>query len=379
MTYLSHTRKHKRKILVIGSYAESLRSFRGALLDALVASGAEVHAAAPNVPQEMKEYFSMRKITVHDIRMDRTGTNPLKDIATFFSIYKLILKLKPTNVLAYTIKPVVYGLSAAKLARVKNKVALITGLGYAFTEERKGLLSKIATELYRFTLKSCEHIFFQNPDDKNLFCKKGLISNRQSVTVVNGSGVDTQEFAVTPLPSDGIHFLMIARLLGDKGTREYIEAASSIKQRYPQVTFHLVGWIDENPDSISQAELDNWIAKNIIHFWGKLNDVRPAITNSSVYVLPSYREGTPRTVLEAMSMGRAVITTDAPGCRETVINNENGFLVPIRSSMRLIEAMEQFLKEPILIHSMGQASRKIVEQKYEINKINQAMLSKILL
>ena len=161
------------------------------------------------------------------------------------------------------------------------------------------------------------------------------------------------------------HFLLIARLLGDKGIREYVQAAKLVKQQYPEAQFDLVGGLDTNPTSISQAELDQWIAAGTINFLGRLSDVRPAIAECSVYVLPSYREGTPRTVLEAMAMGRAVITTDAPGCRETVLDGDNGFLVPVKDTDALAQAMLRFIEQPELIAQMGQRSRSIAEEKYD--------------
>ncbi|MFA7488539.1 MAG: glycosyltransferase, partial [Lysobacteraceae bacterium] len=170
-------------------------------------------------------------------------------------------------------------------------------------------------------------------------------------------------------------FLMIARLLGDKGVREYAEAARRIRVDHPQAIFRLVGWIDANPDTISQAELDAWVDAGVIEFLGKLPDVRAAIAEAAVYVLPSYyREGTPRTILEAMAMGRAVITTDAPGCRETVVEGENGFLVPPKSVDALVDAMRKFITDPSLAQRMGARSRQIAEDKYDVRKVNAVML-----
>ena len=170
---------------------------------------------------------------------------------------------------------------------------------------------------------------------------------------------------------------MIARLLGDKGVREYAQAAKIIKEKYPQAQFDLVGWIDDNPDAIEQKELDNWINEGLFNFWGKLDDVKPAIAASSIYVLPSYREGTPRTVLEAMAMGRPIITTDAPGCRETVIDGYNGYLVPVKAVEELAAAMERFIVNPELITKMGKASRQLVEEKFDVDAVNQSMLEAI--
>ena len=200
--------------------------------------------------------------------------------------------------------------------------------------------------------------------------------------VVNGSGVNVSDFDVMPLPLNGqnqvaISFLLIARLLGDKGVREYAEAAAIIKKNHPDIQFNLVGWIDDNPTAITQSELDAWVNAGTLKYWGKLSDVRPAIAESSVYVLPSYREGTPRTVLEAMAMGRAVITTDAPGCRETVVDGDNGFLVEVKSVQDLVVAMQKFIEQPELAIQMGKRSREIALNKYDVHQVNKHMMTEM--
>ncbi len=193
--------------------------------------------------------------------------------------------------------------------------------------------------------------------------------------VLNGSGVHLDKFPVAPKPSSRASFLMIARLLEAKGVREFVAAASELRDLHSDVSFRLAGWIDTSPDSISRSELEEWIDQGHIEFLGRLNDVRPAIANSTVYVLPSfYREGTPRTILEAMAMGRAIITTDAPGCRETVIDGENGFLVPVKSIDALVDAMQKFINDPELAVRMGKRSREIAEEKYDVHKVNAVML-----
>lgn len=194
--------------------------------------------------------------------------------------------------------------------------------------------------------------------------------------VVNGSGVDVDEYTTMPLPKQP-RFLLIGRLLGDKGVREYALAAAKVKAHYPNAHFLLVGWIDDNPDAISQKELDSWIESGTLEFLGKLGDVRPAIADCRVYVLPSYREGTPRTVLEAMAMGRAIITTDAPGCRETVVEGENGYLVPVRDSEALANAMLHCIENPDDVSAMGTVSRQIAVNKYDVHKVNQVMLKEM--
>jgi glycosyltransferase involved in cell wall biosynthesis len=368
------------KILVVASFADSLIGFRKPLILALLNKGLVVHVAAPELTTNNKvisELHSLGVIT-HDISMQRTGMNPLSDLFALFSIWKLMRRVKPNYFLGYTIKPVIYGNLAALLARVPNRFALITGLGFAFIGEEGGARSKLRAlvqGLYRFALKHVNTVFFQNPDDEKLFRDLRILSSTANSCVVNGSGVDVSQFEVAPLNlNKPIRFLLIARLLGDKGVREYVSAAAEIKKSFPDTVFDLVGWIDKNPDSITQTELDAWVSAGTVNYLGRLSDVRPTISECSVYVLPSYREGTPRTVLEAMAMGRAVITTDAPGCRETVVDGDNGYLVPMKDSESLVTAMLKFIENPELVIEMGLRSRIIAEEKYDVRKVNEQML-----
>lgn len=367
------------KILVIAGLAESLVNFRGPLLEAMAARGLEVEVAAPNLPESSRTRIALEAIctTVHEVNISRTGLNPLEDLKSLWELWRLMLSVKPDFVLAYTIKPVIYGTLAGWLAGVPKRFALITGLGYAFTGKATGLRARIkgaAQMLYKQALARVDKAFFQNPDDEALFRHLGLLPTYTPSVVVNGSGVDVSKYSVTALPQSDIHFLLIARLLGDKGVREYAMAAARIKAYYPSVQFSLVGWIDQTPDAIAQHELDSWIKSGALEYFGRMEDVRPAIAACSVYVLPSYREGTPRTVLEAMAMGRPIITTDAPGCRETVVDGDNGFLVPVKSVDALVAAMVCFINEPDLIERMGKRSREIAEEKYDVHKVNTVMI-----
>lgn len=368
----------KRRILVVAGYARSLVNFRGPLVCAFVEAGLEVHAAAPALKADVATHRQLKEwgVVTHDIELRRTGTNPLSDLASLISLYRLLKALKPDIVMGYTIKPVIYGTLAAWLTKVPHRFALVTGLGYAFTGEARGkraLVQRLVRRLYAAALSRAERVFFQNPDDEALFRKLGLLSETAS-QAVNGSGIDTTRFDVAPLPQGSPSFLLIARLLGDKGVREYVAAAAKLRERYPEAICRLVGDIDENPDSVTQQELEQWMAAGHIDYLGRLNDVRPAIADASVYVLPSYREGTPRTVLEAMAMGRPIITTDAPGCRETVVDGDNGFLVPVQAVDELASAMMRFIEEPGLAARMGTRSRTIAEEKYDVHRVNAVML-----
>lgn len=375
------------KFLIISSFLPSVLNFRGKLLEGISVHGYEIHIMAPefaSFPEELQKLEGLG-YHLHEIPMQRTGTNPLADLKLLKNLYQQIRQIQPDYVLSYTIKPVIYGMLASKLAKVPHRFALITGLGYAFQNVEAGkrsLFQKMVHCLYAQALKHSDKVFFQNPDDLKLFQNMQLLEVNKPSVVVNGSGVNVVDFNVLPLPLNEnqqtkLSFLLIARLLGDKGVREYAESARMIKAQYPEAEFHLVGWIDDNPSAISQVELDEWTADGRLKYWGKLSDVRPVIAQSSVYVLPSYREGTPRTVLEAMAMGRAIITTNAPGCRETVIDGDNGFLVEVKSVESLAQAMRRFIQQPDLIDKMGKRSRLIALDKYDVHQVNKHMMQEM--
>jgi glycosyltransferase involved in cell wall biosynthesis len=368
----------RSNILIIASYPNSIIPFRGKFIVDLLNRGFEVHVAAPGIKknEEVRSALEKLHVIVHDISLQRTGMNPVIDVITLCSIYKLMRSIKPNYSLCYTVKPVIYGSIAGWLARVPHRFAMITGLGYAFTGSGRSVTRNIIHRLYSFALARVDKVFFQNPDDANLFKDLGITKPHTRVMVVNGSGVDIEEYKKTPLSTEP-HFLLIARLLGDKGVREYAEAARIMKEKYPQTVCNLVGWTDENPDAIEQHEVEQWSANGCIQFLGRLDDVRESIAASNIFVLPSYREGTPRTVLEAMAMGRPIITTDVPGCRETVKDGKNGYLVTAKSVDELITAMVKFVENPDSIQRMGNQSRLIIETKYDVRKVNKIMLNEM--
>ena len=376
-----------KRFLLIASHPNSLTNFRWDLINKLKEKGFEVHTASPDLDDSdpNKKRLNDAGSFTHNIYMQRTGMNPKSDLKTIKNLFQLIKELQPEYVLAYTIKPVIYGMIAAFYAKAPNRIALITGLGYVFqsgeNETKKvQFIKKITRSLYKLALSKSNLVFFQNSDDLELFKQLSILTPEQNSTVVNGSGVNTQTFAQVALPqvkNDAIQFLFIARLLKDKGVEEYVAAAKLIKEKYPETIFNVVGYLDSNPSSISQQQLNSWIESGTINYWGRLSDVRPAIEAAHVFVLPSYREGTPRTTLESMAMGRAIITTDAPGCRQTVEEGKNGFLVPVKSVQNLASAMEKFITTPSLIEQMGQASRKIAETKYDVEIVNQFMFDQM--
>ncbi len=365
------------KIAIIAGLAQSLVNFRGPLLDAMLRAGHEVHAIGPEADPATLDWLSQRGVVYHQIPLARTGLSPRADLETLLAIRTLFKRLKPDIMIAYTIKPVIYGLIAGRLSGVPRRYAMITGLGYAFTEGaaslKRTMVGHAARLLYRIGIREAHAVAFQNPDDLAVFRQMGIVSPDQKVGIVNGSGVDTTRFAEAPLPDTPV-CLMIARLVADKGVGEFIAAASTIKPAHPDATFVLVGPRDPNPAALPVGLVEGAIAKGVIDYRGEMEDVRPALAEASIYVLPSYREGTPRSVLEAMSMGRPVVTTDAPGCRETVTDGVNGLLVPVKSVDELAAALERLILDAGLRSRMGQAGRQMAVSRYDADEVAHSVL-----
>lgn len=366
-----------KKIIFIASLAESLINFRLHLIKEFLSRNYSVVTIAPH-DEKVERALSALGVKFISLPLERNGNNPLRDLVILKQLFVILRREKPDIVFTYTIKPVIYGTLAARLARVPDIYAMLTGTGYVFSNNnlKSRIIGFIARSLFRFSLRFNKKLFFQNKDNAASFMDHKLIRRHHPIAVINGSGVDISQFVYTPPPRQ-ISFLMIARLLIDKGVREYVQAARIIKSHYPDAIFNLVGWIDTNPNSITGKELTQWIESGVIHYLGKLSDVKSAITNTAVYVLPSYGEGTPRTVLEAMAIGRPIITTDVPGCRETVVEGENGFLITVRQIEPLWKAMEYFIKHPEAVEAMGKKSRHMAIEKYDVNKVNRHMLEEM--
>ncbi|WP_374343783.1 glycosyltransferase family 4 protein [Azonexus sp.] len=364
-------------VLILASYAPSLVNFRGPLIASLFAAGHRVTVGAPDISPQ-RAVLEALGAGIMETPLLRTGLNPFADLAYLSALRRVIHETRPDCVLTYTIKPNIWGAFAAHRERVPV-VAMVTGLGYAFTQGAasagvKTRLSRaLARALYRRATDRNRCVIFQNPDDRDDFLAAGCLTDRGKVRMVNGSGVDMAHYTPVPLPQAPV-FLMISRILGNKGVREYAWAAAAVRATHPQARFRLVGYIDEGPDGIPRAELDRWIAAGL-DYLGPLEDVRPAIAQASVYVLPSYREGTPRSVLEAMAMGRPILTSDAPGCRETVVPGRNGWLVPPRDSEALAERMRWMIDNPAEWQRMGAESLTLAAAKYAVEKVNADMIA----
>lgn len=359
------------KFILVSPKNRTAYNFRGDLIKKIISCGYEVVVTGPN--QDNVEKIKELGARFVEIQMNKNGVNPLHDVKYLLALKKLFKEEKPDVILGYTSKPVIYGSMAGYLAKVPLRVAMVTGAGYAFIAKtaKAKVIKLIMSVLYKIGFMCANTVVFQNTDDKEQFVKEHLVKDKKC-KIVNGSGVNMEKFQKVPYPEQTT-FFMLSRVMYSKGIREYLKACEIVKEKYPNVRCMLLGACEGIQDSLSQKDLDKYIQNGIIEHFGETDTVADYYKQCSVYVLPSYREGTPRTVLEAMSMGRAIITTDAPGCRETVINGETGYLVPVGDAEAVAEKMIKFVEQPELIEKMGQQSLKYCKNKFEVNKINKDM------
>lgn len=360
------------KIVLISPKNRTVYNFRGDLILGLIKDGHEVIVTGPD--SENVDRIKQLGARFFEIPMQKNGMNPFADLKYAWALYRLFKQEKPDMTFGYTVKPVVYGAIAAKSARVRHKVSMVTGLGYVFTAKsmKAKLLRTIVSVLYRVGFGCADTVIFQNADDRRQLTDMHLLKDTKCATV-NGSGVDMQRFSVANLPQR-ITFFMLSRLLKSKGVVEYLKACEIVKQRYPQARFTLLGKYETAmQDAVDKDCVESLIEKGILERYDETHDVRPYYADCSVYVLPSYREGTPRTVLEAMAMGRPIITTDVPGCCETVVNGENGYLVPVKDAQALADAMIHFIEHPEQIAIMGAKSVEYCREKFDVIKVNECM------
>lgn len=365
------------RVVVVGGWAPSLVSFRGELLREVVARGHDVVAFAADGSPAISDALARIGVEFHGLPLERSGLNPLADGRLLLGLGRRIRALRPDRFFAYNVKPVIYGGMGAAALRVAHRTALVTGLGYPFLDQHKlhrRALKVLVQRLYRTGLAGYHSVVFQNPDDRADAESLGLIPASARVFGTNGSGVDLARFEPAPPPIGPVTFLYVGRLVRYKGIFDFIDAARLLRERVPGARCQVVGWLDPHPASASAADVERWQREGTIEYLGETDDVRPFLRSASALVLPSYREGTPRSVLEAMATGRAVITTDVPGCRETVVPGENGLLVPVRDPAALAEAMATLAADPARVADMGARGRALAESKYDVHKVNAVML-----
>lgn len=364
----------RKTILISINTSWNIYHFRAGLIDTLKKQGYQIITAAPidNYTHKLRAIVE-RHI---DLPMQNAGTSPLQDILLFFRYLRILREVRPAVILTYTIKPNIYGALAARLLGIPI-INNVSGLGTAFIHNN--WITSIVKQLYRFAFKSSECVFFQNPEDRNLFINLGLVETEKTALLA-GSGVNLDYFKPVPKPLSGdLSFVLIARLLWDKGVGEYVAAARIVKAKYPQVLFQLVGPLGvENKTAITRDVVDAWVQESVIEYLGETDDVRDVIAAQDCVVLPSYREGMSRVLLEAAAMGKPLIATNVAGCKEVVEDGINGLLCCMQDEDDLAKKILEFID---LLdeqrRDMGIASRKKAEQQFDEKLVFEAYLNKI--
>ncbi|MEP6729706.1 MAG: glycosyltransferase family 4 protein [bacterium] len=366
----------KKRLLFVLNDASFFISHRLPIAVAARNAGFDVQLAAPADPKAAP-VLAAEGIAVHPIVLDRRATNPLGELRVFLALYRLYRRLKPDVVHHVTVKPVLYGSIARSLAGGGAVINAVPGLGYLFLAQgiAASLRRALVERLYALALRGARTIaIFQNPDDLALFVERGLIDPARA-TLIRGSGVDLQHFAfheetVTERPI----VVLPARMLRDKGVHEFVDAARILRSKFPAARFVLAGDADANRSSISSDQLNAWNHEGVVEWWGQRTDMAHVLRNAAIVCLPSYREGVPKALLEAAACGRAIVTTNVPGCREVVSHGENGLLVPPRDSRALAEALRVLLNDSEVRAQMGRAGRRRAEKEFDANSVVQRTL-----
>lgn len=364
-------RTAERPRLVLSSNSLwNIRNFRGALARRLANEGFELIFLAPANSDEAASCDLPG--SVEQVSLDRSGMNLLRDFALLRFYRRRLRSLRPAAYLSWTIKPNIYGAMAARSLGIPVLLN-VSGLGTAFLSGN--LFGRLIGALYRSAFRGAAVVFFQNGDDRDLFVARRIVTPSQA-RLLPGSGVDLAHFAATPTPhaTGRPVFLLVARLLGDKGVREFVEAARLVRAQLPGARFQLLGPIDDgNRTAVARSELAGWLQGGLIEYLGETDDVRPAIAAATAVVLPSYREGLPRTLLEGAAMGRPLVATDVPGCREVVEEGVNGFLCRVHDAASLADALLRLARlEPAAVQAMGSASRALVERRFAQELVHEA-------
>ena len=362
------------KILLISPKNRTVYNFKGDLIRELIAKGHRVTVTGPD-ETDLDKILDLG-VTFVKTPVVKTGTNIFTDFNYLLSLIKIIKSIQPDMVLSYTVKPIVYGSLAARLNRVKSINSMVTGAGYAFTATtpKAKALHQLVKLLYRIGFGCSDRVLFLNKDDRQEFLEKKLLPDRKCF-VIDGEGVNMTRFTPSGDYPEQLTFFMLARLLTTKGVLEYLQAAKQVKTSHPDTRFMLLGSYIQMPESIPKEQIEPYIVDGTIKRYDETSDVRAFYEQSSVYVLPSYREGVPRTNLEAMAMARPIITTDTNGCRETVVDGYNGFMVPVKDVPALVDKMLFFINHPHKVKEMGQNSQQLCREKFEVSKVNRDILS----
>ena len=364
----------RKKFLMVGPKTTAVVGFRGDLLCDIREQGYEVVVAVPE--DTCVQFFKDNNIGVRLTGLKKNAISVFNSIAYYRNLKKIMREEKPDIVMSFTIKPVIFGSMAAKKAGVENIYSLICGLGLLFSSNRVDIrvLRFVGGLLYRRVLKYNKKVIFQNRDDIEEFVKRKYVKRTQC-ELVDGSGVNLKKFHRNEIPKGPVSFIMVSRILREKGVMEYFEAAKIVKEKYPESKFVYVGAIDKNKNAINLATLKPYIEAKIVDYIPETNEVEKYVAKCSVFVLPSYyREGIPRTLLEATAMGRPILTTNTPGCRETVVEGKNGFFVEPRSSSDLAKKMIWMIQNRSELQKMGDVSYAFCLKKFTINKVNDDMM-----
>jgi glycosyltransferase involved in cell wall biosynthesis len=357
----------------------AMLNFRGPLLQTMVAAGHEVHGCTPAAPAEQMRRLEALGVQYHAVPLERGGLNPLRDARLIRQLERIMQRAAPDVIFAAGLKPAFYGAIAARRRRVPRVYVMVEGLGFAFsgTGLKAQAVRRIAKTMWRVSARRSDGVFFLNPDDVELFRRERLLDDPDRTILLDGIGIDLDRVRQASLP-DQPAFLQLSRLLISKGLRDYAAAARLVRAEHPEVPFRLAGRVDDaNPSAVPVDELDGWVREGLIEYLGALDDVRPAIEASSVIVLPSYREGLPVSLMEGMAMGRPAVTTDVPGCRQTIEPGISGFLVPPRDPDALAAALRRFVGEPALAARMGWAARRRAEAKFDVHTINRTIMTRL--
>lgn len=360
------------KILLICSTSNQIITFRKSLIEKFQSESFEIYTIA--FDDEQRDIIESRGIKHFCVSGANRSLNPFKILSLKSKYIKIIKQVKPDIVFTFMLKPNIFGVRAAKKAGVKKIYSMVEGAGDVFINNglKWKLIRTVVCKMYRKSFKKANRVFFLNNDDKNEFLSRKLIKEEQSV-IIPGIGVDLEHFSFKPIKNYRT-FLMIARMLETKGIKEYCRTARIVKQKYPDAVFNYLG----AEGTVKITDIQEYIDDGSINYLGTTKDVRPYLEDCSVFVLPSYREGMPMSVMEAEAVGRTVITTDVPGCREAVIDSCNGFLVECGNSYAIAEKVNWCIEHPKEVEQFGRNSRKLAEDRFDKEKINCLIINQII-